>query len=292
VWVANLTASTVTRIDPASHSSSPAIPVPAGPESIAAGDGGVWVASASGKVQRIDPATRRVTDPPVAIADPGGIAVGDGGVWVTSRSRDSVIRLDPRTGALVGQVIHVGAQPTDIATGASGVWVANSADGTVTHIDPVSGQPDPPIRVARHHPLLTGAGNLAHEQPAAEVLALAVDDSGVWVAKTDSPQTAHIEVVRIDPTSRTVTGHPIAVDGGIPMRIAAGNGSVWVTDVGSLLPGAAARPAALQRINARAGQRTGPPLKLGGEPTGLATGPRTVWVTNAGDNTATEVTAP
>jgi len=292
VWVVNSADSTVTRVDPATHAAGRPIPVGRGALAIAAGPEGVWVASAAGAVVRIDPATQRVTGTPIAVVDPAGIATGDGGVWVSSRQTDSVIHIDPASARPVGGPIRVGSQPTDIATAPRGVWVANSADGTVTRIDPATGKADPALRVAKVPAPTPGAGGRPHEQPGAAVLALTAGDGGVWVAKTDSLETARIEVLRVDPATHRLSGRPIEVTGGIPLRLAAGSGAVWVTDAGSILPGPGARAPALLRIDPRAGARAGPPLPLGSEPTGLAAGPDDVWVSTVGDNTVREVNAP
>ena len=288
VWVANGAAGTVTRVDPATHAAGPPIATGSGPVAIAAGDSGVWVANASGTVVHIDPASRRLTGSPAAVVDPAGIAMGSGAVWVTSRSTDSVIRIDPTSGRAVRAPIRVGSQPTDIAVAAGTVWVANSADGTVTSIDAASGRPDAAVRVAKGALPSIGIKGRSHEQPGAQVLGLGASDSGAWVAKTDRPEADRIEVVHIDASSHQVSGRPIEVTGGVPMRVAVGPAVVWVTGVGTILPGAATRPPALLRIDPRAGARAGPPLPIGPEPTGLAAEAGGVWVSTAGDNRVSE----
>ncbi len=290
VWVANGGDGTVTRIDPATRAAGPPIATGRGPVAIAAGDSGVWVANASGTVVHIDPATRRPTGSPAAVVDPAGIAVGSGVVWVTSRRTDSVIRIDPTSGRQVGAPIRVGSQPTDIAVAGGRVWVADSADGTVANVDAASGRPGSAIRVAKGALPSIGVRGRSHEQPGAQVLSLAAGDSGVWVAKTDRPEADRIEVVHIDASSRGLSGRPIEVTGGVPMRVAVSPGAVWVTDVGTILPGPGARSPALLRIDPRAGARAGPPVPIGAEPTGLAAEPGGVWVSTAGDNRVSEAT--
>jgi branched-chain amino acid transport system substrate-binding protein len=64
------------------------IPVPAGVAGIAAGDGGVWVASSvAGVVSRIDPETNRIVAQVELSGTPTEVAVGAGGVWVTISTR-------------------------------------------------------------------------------------------------------------------------------------------------------------------------------------------------------------
>ncbi len=289
VWVANNGAGTVTRIDPRTRRAvGRPIRVGAGPVALTAAPSGVWVALASGFVVRIDPGTGRRAGQPVAVSDPAGIAADGDRIWVTSRAEDQLVRIDARSARISGRPIAVGSAPTDVAVGEGAVWTANSGDGTVTRVDPATGQPGIPIRVAKHHELNPGDGGGPVSQPGGEVLALAVGEGGVWVAKTDSRLTASVDVVRIDPQTSKVTGDPIRVTGAIPMHLAAGGGGVWITDVGSIRPGAPAREPSLLRIDPGTLQLSGRPIRVGGQPAGVAVG-RGLWVANAGDNTVSEI---
>ena len=85
------------------------IPVgPGRPFALAISDGGVWVGNRAGAkgdpatqaVVRIDPRTRQVdkrTPMPLGVQD---VTVGFGAVWVTNRRRNSVTRIDLKTGVL------------------------------------------------------------------------------------------------------------------------------------------------------------------------------------------------
>ena len=57
-------------------------------------------------------------------------------MWVTSRAANTVTRIDPDSGRVVGRPIPVGTEPLGVAVGAGAVWVANFGDDTVTRIDP------------------------------------------------------------------------------------------------------------------------------------------------------------
>ena len=57
-------------------------------------------------------------------------------MWVANAGDDTVTRIDPETGEVVGEPIPVGDDPTGIAVGAGAVWTANFRDGTVTKIQP------------------------------------------------------------------------------------------------------------------------------------------------------------
>ena len=62
-------------------------------------------------------------------------APGAHALWASQRTSNRVVRIDPRSGAVV-QEVPVGGGPTGIDVGAGSVWVANSLDGTVSRIDP------------------------------------------------------------------------------------------------------------------------------------------------------------
>ena len=68
--------------------------------------------------------------------DPRQLAFGNGFVWVTNNDDNSVTRLDPQTGRVVGAPIPVGQRPLGVASGAGAVWVANHGDHTITRINP------------------------------------------------------------------------------------------------------------------------------------------------------------
>ena len=70
-------------------------------------------------------------------AEPAAIAVGDRAVWVAMQSAGTVVRIEPRSGAVVA-AIGVGNQPSAIAVGHAAVWVANRQDNTVSRIDPAT----------------------------------------------------------------------------------------------------------------------------------------------------------
>jgi serine/threonine-protein kinase len=57
-------------------------------------------------------------------------------LWVVNEGGNSVSRIDPKAGKVVGSPIRVGKTPVGIAAGAGSVWVTNNASDTVTRIDP------------------------------------------------------------------------------------------------------------------------------------------------------------
>jgi YVTN family beta-propeller protein len=176
------------------------------PSSLAAGDGGVWVANANvGTVSRIDPRTRAVVETIPVGSSPSGIAVGPRAVWVTNNGIGTVARIDPAVDRVV-QTIPVGNAPAGVAVGHGSVWVANSSDGTLSRIDAVTGALTDTIA-------LGGAG----------ATGVAVGAGAVWVS-----DEAGDRVLRVDPHSDQVTA-VIHVGTG-PTAIAVGFGSVWVAN--------------------------------------------------------------
>ena len=109
------------------------------PSAITAGAGSIWVANVDAHtVSRIDPAKRLVIQPIPVGHNPTGIAFGAGFVWVTNGLDGTVSKIDPQTNTRV-QTIPVGNAPAGIAAGARDVWVANSNDRSMTRIDARSG---------------------------------------------------------------------------------------------------------------------------------------------------------
>jgi DNA-binding beta-propeller fold protein YncE len=272
VWVANNGSGTVSRLDSATgrHLGAP-IRVGAGPRAVSVGEDAVWVIAGAGDVVRLDPGAlraRRVG----RVDDAAGVVAGLGRVWVTSRAGNRVVSLDPRTGRTKGRPVRVGRSPTDLAVAGGAVWVANSAAGTLSRIDPGSGRVDRTVRVAKRQVLgLSGAGGR------------------LWVAETDSPLASPIALVGVDARSGHVDGSALRVPGGVPVRLAAGAGGVWVTDLGNALPSAPGRGPAVTRVDPQAAAIAGGPIRVGQAPAGIAVGGGSVWVTNSGDGTVSRI---
>ena len=57
-------------------------------------------------------------------------------MWVANAGDDTVTRIDPASGEVVGEPIETGDDPIGIAVGDGAVWTANFRDGTVTKIAP------------------------------------------------------------------------------------------------------------------------------------------------------------
>jgi streptogramin lyase len=166
----------------------------------------------------------------------------------------------------------VGSAPTDVAVAGGYVWVADSAAGEVTRIDPVTRRADRTVRLAR-----------------GQVLALAAGNGALWVVKTDSELSYPLELLRLDPRSGAAQGPALRVPGAIPVRLAVGAGSVWLTDVGNTLPPHPVRGPGVIRVDPRRLAIVGSPVAVGGEPAGIAVGAGGVWVSSSSAGTVSRL---
>ncbi len=162
--------------------------------------------------------------------------------------------------------------PADIAVGLGAVWVANAGGGSVSRIDPASERAGRPIAVG-----------------ASQVLGVAVGEGRVWVARAGGFNGDRVQLVQIDPETRKLEGDPIAVPGGVPLDLVAGNG-VWVTDSGSAIGGTPDARGGVTRVDPTSGAVAGPLLRTGERPSAIALGAGGVWVVNEGSGTLTPIT--
>src|SRR4051812_46837292 len=143
VWVVNQLRQTVARISVRTHRViGQPISVPGRPVAVAVTRPAVWVGSRTGArsgqrtqlLIKLDPRTGALVN---TIPIPRGVqnlAVGEGAVWITNRFAPTVTRVDIQTGQQ--SIVRVGASPKGIDVGGGYVWVANEGDGTVSRIDP------------------------------------------------------------------------------------------------------------------------------------------------------------
>ncbi len=175
---------------------------------------------------------------------PSAVAVARRDVWVVLQQSDSVLRLDPESGAAVGEPVPVGNGPTSAAADGAAVWVTNLFDDTVSRID---------AGAARAKPARTG------ERP----LAVAAGEGSIWALNSGD-----LTVTQIDPETGKVrsTSPPILTraSGRLDYAgLAVGDGTVWVTD---------AVAGTVVRIDARTNKPSGTPIAVGLGPTGVAVG--------------------
>lgn len=273
VWVADNLRGLVLRVDPVSGQVE-RVPVEPAPVAIAVGEDAVWVASAGGAVLRVDARTLATTPASTQVPGAAGIAVGEGSAWVTSATDGTVTRFDEASARQLGDPIAVGAQPTDVAVGAGTVWVASGGQmtGTVTPIDAESGEAGDPIEAAD-----------------GQIFALTYGEDGVWVAGSDALRGDLIDIVRIDPDSSEVEGAFVRLERpGLPVRLAAGEGFVWVAQSGGDLLEADS-PGTVVRIDPEERRLVGGAAEVGRGPTGVSVGEGGVWVATGGDGAVVRV---
>jgi YVTN family beta-propeller protein len=190
--------------------------------SLTAGGGALWLAcvspisAVSSDASRINLRTKRairvdealVSSSPVGIAF-SDIAVGLGSAWIANRLGNSVTQIDAATLRNVREVT-VGSAPEAVAVGFGSVWVANQQDDTVSRLT-IGGLTETLEPVV---PIPIPVGD--------EPVDVAVGEDAVWIVNAGDRS-----VSRIDPATNEVVA-TIELENK-PVRVADGDGHVWVT---------------------------------------------------------------
>jgi len=205
IWVSEVNADRVVRIDPGRRTVVQTIRVGRGPDAIAVGAGDVWVAnSLDGTISRIDPGTDGVVQTIRVGSDPSGIAATHGRVWVASHGDGSLDALDTVTGHL-RRSFAAGEGPSDVATAGGSVWVADDVAGTVARVDPSTGV----------------INDLVHVGDAPTTLVASPAD--LWVLDRLDSTISHINPA----TDSVVSTTPLRGD---PEAVVPTAGGAWVAD--------------------------------------------------------------
>jgi virginiamycin B lyase len=211
VWLVNQVRQTITRVSIKTHKVvGEPFAVAGRPVAVAATRTALWVGSRTGArsgqrtqlLLKLDPRTGALLN---TVLIPGGVqslAVGEGAVWITNRFRDSVTRVDTATGQQ--RVIPVGADPKGIDVGGGSVWVANEGDGTLSQIDPDTNHAGPIAVGVRPR-------------------GVAANARAVWASGY-----ADSEVVRVDPRDGRPVGEPLET-GRNPFKLALSGRILWLT---------------------------------------------------------------
>ena len=226
--------------------------LPSEPDSVASGDGSVWVSSpVSGILYRVDRDTDSVEATIVVGTGAGAVAVVGPDVWVANTITGSLSEVSSATDEVVKTFV-AGSEPTGLAVGYGLLWVADAAVSALaavnTATDRVTTYPltSPPFGIA------VGAGS-------------------VWLS---SPRDDN--VTRFS----TQGGPPVEVPVGAgPTAVAFGLGSVWVTNgldntVSRIDPGTDSVVAT---------------IPVGDAPDALAIAGGSVWVANRLSSTLTRI---
>lgn len=136
VWTASYDIGTVARLNPRTgHLIAVARDGP-NPAGLASCGGRIWVGHGRQAtwLSAIDPSTMRVERVDVGAKTPSSPHCVRGELWVTTI--DSVLRLDPRTGAVLAR-LRLGGTPADVIAGPDGlVWVTDKERSLVFRVDP------------------------------------------------------------------------------------------------------------------------------------------------------------
>jgi serine/threonine protein kinase len=122
--------------------------LPDPPDGLAFGEDSLWIRSTSPapSIVRIDPRTGELTKR-IDVGGADGLAVGAGAVWVSDSSNDVVVRIDPATNTLAGQVTQGLSTPQAITAADDRVWVSNLRSCSVARINPVTNRVEASIPV-------------------------------------------------------------------------------------------------------------------------------------------------
>jgi streptogramin lyase len=147
VWVTNLNANTLTRIDGATSEADEGINVGTQPCAVVGDGEALWIGALGDQtLVRYDPAAGEVTDTLDVAGPVWDIQVGHGSVWVSVQVANTLLRIDPETREII-KTFAVGAQPSGLVITPSEVWLATSV-GTVVRIDPATNERLPDIEIA------------------------------------------------------------------------------------------------------------------------------------------------
>jgi streptogramin lyase len=131
-WVTNASSATLVGLEPETGRVEATFKLRGGIDSVAVGEGAVWVADpARGQVFRVDPATRKVV--PIAAGGAGqgaDVAVGNGAVFYVNHADGKATRIDPASNRRVGSAVRVAGAPTAAIVAANALWVTDEG-GTV-----------------------------------------------------------------------------------------------------------------------------------------------------------------
>ncbi len=218
------------------------------PNAIAFGDRSVWVLSAgAGSLIRIPAAggrTRRV----VVGGHPADVAWAFGSLWLVTSGNRLLLKIDGRSLKVTKSIaLATGGTPVAIVAGAGRLWIAvrpPGATASIIAVDPATGTQTtlPPFGEEGINGIEFGAGRL-------------------WIANGRRPR-----ISTVDPAP-PFTRRSAAQISSIPLRVAYGAGSAWVTGRGDN---------SLAQVSTGLGRTLRFPTCL--DPVGVAAAGANVWV--------------
>jgi DNA-binding SARP family transcriptional activator/streptogramin lyase len=214
LWVANAAQQTVVRIDPQTRAVVQTYDLGVAPADVAVDAHSAWVVTGlDNSLERIDLATGKVRSTPLPRVPAGfyAVATGGGAVWVAG---ETLLRIDPRSGAVSGNARGDCCSPKDVDFAGGAAWVGETSEA-----------------VAK-----VGATSMRQilSQNVGELDLRVADGYGaLWVTGTNTYQSAQPTTIwRLNettglPLSQTPVGHwtGFSLDNN---TIAVGAGGVWV----------------------------------------------------------------
>jgi YVTN family beta-propeller protein len=222
-------------------------------------------------VVRIDPQSGDVVGGVTVGTTPMSVAFGHGTVWVANFDARTIQRIDPKTNQAGPAFGGLKTNPTGLAVGGGFAWVTSSISGTVWKIDPSTNLVQP-IDFG------VGVKGVAYGE-SSTVSAVGLTPGAVWVTNSVKGTVLRIDP-RITPTAPAVDTIDFRVGSG-PGGIAVGAGSVWVADTTG---------SKVFEVDISTNDVVGRGIRIPrGHPEQVAFGEGYVWVTNTLDDSVTRI---
>ena len=177
--------------------------------------GSMWLPGGSGPLYRIDIQSNHLTAIPIgdvtkvpsrlraAARVPNAVTAGFGSVWAARLDNQSLVRIDPVTNKVIGD-IPLPAEPYQVCEGSSSIWVTALDDAALIRIDPVTNS-------------VAGTWRLGSLAGCAEA------NGSLWLAYYGGHQ-----VIKFDIASGRVVA--TAELPGLPVHVAVTSNYVWVEE--------------------------------------------------------------
>ncbi len=244
VWTANLSADTISKIDP-KKGTAEQIKVGGVPVELAVDGGAVWVWNYKDAITRVDISTGQTSNPIDTGPPIDGIAVGGGYVWLSHSKDGTVTRVKQSTQKLEGAPIKVGTKPISMAFGADALYVVNTGDRTISKIFSSNGQvAGDPLKINQDLGGIDVEGGVIYVGTTGDVTPIdeqsltlgdpyplkggslfALDPKHMWVAYPLKNQ-----ISRLDLDSRKEAGKPVTGVSKGANDIVYGDGRLWVAN--------------------------------------------------------------
>jgi YVTN family beta-propeller protein len=211
----------------------------------------------------IDPDDNRVVASIPTGVRPAQVAAGAGYLWVANLGDDTVTQIAPRERRVLSTT-SPGMTVGGVAADARGVWIGDIRRTRLVRLDPSFRRPSV-VRSVRVAPFPEGFGQFGQNP-------MATGYGSVWSGRTFGA-IAEVDAESEDVVARTSVGND-------PSAIAAGAGSVWVTD---------SDDNTVTRLDPASEGAVIGTTSVGQGPAAVAVGAGAVWVANTQDNTVSRI---